>query len=219
MKKCIYITFAIFALSLVVFSGSAVAVENSQEAIIDLQKKWAVANYQLEGKPQEEAFAKLIADADKFVEQFPSDTSILIWRGIINSTYAGVKGGFGALTLAKASKSDLEKALGMEPDALSGGAYTSLGALYYNVPGWPISFGDDDKARMLLEKGLTISPAGIDSNYFYADYLAGEDQYKKAREHLRRALNAAPRPGRKVADQGRRKEIRAALIEVEDNLR
>jgi uncharacterized membrane protein len=72
---------------------------------------------------------------------------------------------------------------------------------------------------MLLEKGLTISPAGIDSNYFYADYLAGEDQYKKAREHLQRALKAAPRPGRKVADQGRQKEIRAALVEVEDNLR
>ena len=219
MKRIFYTIFTFFALSFVVLSGSALAVKNSQEAVIYLQKKWAIANYQLKDKPQKEAFTKLMADADQFVKQFPSDASVLIWRGIILSTFAGVEGGLGALKYAKASKSDLEKALGLKPDALDGGAYTSLGALYYKVPGWPISFGDDDRAQMLLEKGLSISPDGIDSNYFYADYLIGEDQYKKAKEHLLRALNAAPRPGREVADEGRRKEIRAALTEVEDNLK
>jgi tetratricopeptide (TPR) repeat protein len=194
------------------------AVKNSQEAVIHMQTDWAIANYQLKDKAQEEAFIKLMVEADKYVKQYPSDASVLIWRGIILSTFAGVEGGLGALKYAKASKADLEKALGLQPDALDGGAYTSLGALYYKVPGWPISFGDDDKAQMLLEKGLSVSPAGIDSNYFYADFLIGEDHYKKAKEHLQRALNAAPRPGREVADEGRRKEIRAALAEVEDNL-
>jgi len=218
MKKHIYTIVAFFTLTLAVFSGSALAVKKSQEAVIYLQTNWAIANYQLKDKPQEEAFIKLMAEADQYVKQFPSDASVLIWRGIILSTFAGVEGGLGALKYANASKADLEKALGLQPDALSGGAYTSLGALYYKVPGWPISFGDDDKAQMLLEKGLSVSPAGIDSNYFYADFLIGEDHYKKAKEHLQRALNAEPRPGREVADEGRRNEIRAALAEVEDNL-
>ena len=218
MKKSIYTSFMFFALSLAVFSGSALAVKSSQEAVIHLQKQWAIANYQLKDEPQEKAFIKLMAEADQFVKQFPSDASVLIWRGIISSTFAGVEGGFGALKYAKASKSDLEKALGLEPEALDGGAFTSLGALYYKVPGWPLSFGDDDRAKMLLEKGLSVSPEGIDSNYFYADYLIGEDNYKKAKEYLQRALNAAPRPGREIADQGRRKEIRTALSKVEDNL-
>lgn len=218
MTKNIVTTFALFTLVLVAFTGSALAVKSSQEAIIHLQKQWAVANYQLKDEPQEKAFIKLISEADQFVKQFPSNSSVLIWRGIISSTFAGVEGGFGALKYAKSSKADLEKALELDPDILGGSAFTSLGALYNNVPGWPISFGDDDKAKMLLEKGLSINPAGIDANYFYADYLIGEDDYKKAKEHLQRALNAAPRPGREIADEGRQKEIRVALIKVEDKL-
>ena len=73
--------------------------------------------------------------------------------------------GLGAFNYAKASKKDLEKALSIDPDALSGSAYTSLGTLYFNVPGWPIGFGDDEKAEQLL-KSPDGKPIGIDSNYF-----------------------------------------------------
>ena len=48
---------------------------------------------------------------------------------------------------------------------MDGAAYTSLGALYYQVPGWPLGFGDDAAARTMLRKGLAIDPDGIDANY------------------------------------------------------
>ena len=35
---------------------------------------------------------------------------------------------------------------------------SSLGVLYYKVPGWPIGFGDKDKARDLLQKALAVNP-------------------------------------------------------------
>ncbi len=58
-----------------------------------------------------------------------------IWYGIIVASYAGAKGGLGALSLAKDAKQALEHALAIDPKALAGSAYTSLGSLYYQVPG------------------------------------------------------------------------------------
>ena len=55
-------------------------------------------------------------------------------------------------------------ALAIDPKALAGSAYTSLGSLYYQVPGWPIGFGDDKKAREMLEAAgyeVTDQPDGV----------------------------------------------------------
>ena len=95
----------------------------------------------------------------------------------------------------------------IDPMALNGSAYTSLGALYYQVPSWPIAFGSSKKARRFLEKAIEINPNGIDSNYFYGDFLMGEKDYVSARLALKKAMEAPARPGRELADSGRRAEI------------
>ncbi|MCB1667761.1 MAG: tetratricopeptide repeat protein [Porticoccaceae bacterium] len=210
---------SLIAVVILITSGFILAAESDQEAIVYLQKHWAENNYQMSGKLQKEAFVALIEEADKLVSQFPESAGVFIWRGIIESTYAGVKGGLSALKYAKAAKADLEKALELDANALDGSAYTSLGTLYFNVPGWPLGFGDDDKAEELLKKALSINPDGLDPNYFYADYLRKEGQYKEAENYFKKALKAEPRPGREVADQGRRAEINAALIDIARHLR
>jgi len=43
---------------------------------------------------------------------------------------------------------------------------------------------------------LAKNPDGIDTNYFYADYLISEHNFAEAREYLLKAQHAAPRPGR-----------------------
>jgi len=134
--------------------------------------------------------------------------------GIIKSTYAGAKGGLGALSLAKESRKSLQKALDLEPTALDGSAYASLGTLYYKVPGWPFGFGDEDKAQELLEQALTINPDGIDPNYFYADYWFEQGDYIKAENYANKALAAAPRPERPLADEFRREEIKQLLVRI-----
>ena len=184
----------------------------------DLQEKWAIANYQTDADHVEVVFATLIKEADAAVAAHPQDAEFYIWQGIIKSSYAGKAGGVGALAYVKAAKASLEKAIEIDGTALKGSAYTSLGALYYQVPGWPIAFGDNDKAREFLEKGLAINPEGIDSNYFYADFLFQEKEYHKASEALARAQKAAPRPGRALADEGRQKEVTTLLRKVEKKL-
>ncbi len=99
----------------------------------------------------------------------------------------------------------------IDPQALQGSAYTSLGSLYYQVPGWPVGFGDDDKAEALFKQALAIAPDGIDANYFYGDYLLDQERYDEAVKVLEHAAAAAPRPGRELADQGRQKEIATKL--------
>jgi len=184
-----------------------------------LQHDWAIANYQLSGDEQEAAFEALIERADAAVASNPGSADLLIWNGIIKSSYAGARGGLGALGLAKDARKSLEEALRVDGQALNGSAYTSLGTLYSNVPGWPVGFGSDKKAVQLLEKALQIDPDGIDSNYFYADYLLQHKDYADAEKFLLKAQNAAPRPDRPLADAGRQEEIQAALSVTREKLR
>lgn len=184
------------------------------EEVSNLQQKWEQVRYKTPAAAQEAQYEQLVNEAQKAVSANPGNADVLIWYGIIESTYAGAKGGLGALSHVKNAKKALEQALAIAPDALSGSAYTSLGSLYYQVPGWPIGFGDDKKALELLKKGLAINPDGIDPNYFYGDYLFRKGDYAEAERALNKALQAAPRPGRKVADEGRRGEIEQLLAKI-----
>jgi len=176
-----------------------------------LQQRWAEVNYQMEGKAQLAAFAQLVDESEAVSEKEPSSAEVWIWKGIIKSTYAGAKGGLGALGLAKEAKLDLETSVDLDPDALGGSAYTTLGTLYHSVPGWPVGFGDEDTAEELLLKAVTLNPEGVDTNYFYGTYLLDEKRYAEAEKILLQAQNAPARPDRPVADAGRQREISEAL--------
>jgi hypothetical protein len=182
-----------------------------QQRLQQLQARWAEINYQTPKAQREAAFEKLGAIAEEAVKAEPKAPEPLIWRGILLRTWAGAKGGIGALGLAKEAKASLEAALAIDPRALEGSAYTSLGSLYYQVPGWPLGFGDDKRAESMLTKALEINPGGIDPNYFYGDYLYHQKRYAKARAALQRAQAAPDRPGREIADAGRKEEAKSLL--------
>lgn len=183
----------------------------SAQSLKQLQTRWAEVNYQLPEAQREAAFAKLAGEAEAALKAEPQAPELLIWRGIILSTWAGAKGGLGALDLVKQARGQFEQAIELDAKALDGSAYTSLGSLYYQVPGWPVGFGDDERAEQLLRQALSLNPDGIDPNYFYGDFLLGEKRYGEAAKVLEKALAAPPRPGREVADAGRRQEAQALL--------
>ena len=137
-----------------------------------------------------------------------------MWEGIVVSSWAGEKGGLGALGLVKQAKALYERAIEIDGQVLDGSAYNSLGVLYYKVPGWPVGFGDKAKARELLGKALAINPSGIDPNFFFAEFLVETRRAGEAVPYLERALQAPPRPGRAVADAGRREEARMLLERI-----
>ena len=181
------------------------------DAVAELQRDWEVIRYQTAASEREKRFEALAAKARKVSETFPARSEPLVWEGIIVSSYAGEKGGLGALGLVKQAKALYERAIQIDGNALEGSAYNSLGVLYYKVPGWPVGFGDKARAGELLQKALAINAKGIDPNFFYAEYLAETKHRDQAIAYLERALQAPDRPGRQVADTGRREEARALL--------
>ena len=209
MKKlCIYLLFG-------VLSSPAWALESAdQERLTAIQQSWAHIQYELPAEQRAAAFEKLAAQTSAFTQSRQSVAEAWIWSGIVTSSWAGAQGGLGALGKVKAARTDLEKAMALDPNALQGSAYTSLAALYDRVPGWPIGFGDAEKAEQLLKQGLQLNPTGIDSLYFWGDHLYRQGRYVEAKAALLKALQAPPRPGRETADTGRRQEIQALLGEV-----
>ena len=197
----------------------ALTIEAAQDPGFDaelaaIQQAWAVANYENAGDARERALASLEVTAADLASRNPARAEALIWKGIVESTHAGAKGGLGALSLAKKARASLEAALKLDPKALDGSAYTSLGTLYYKVPGFPLGFGDREKADQLLHKALEINPDGIDPNFFYAELQYERGNYAEALRSLEKASKAAPRPGRELADRGRRQEVVALTDKV-----
>ncbi|HDY8226628.1 TPR repeats containing protein [Vibrio vulnificus] len=204
--KRILTTSSILALSML--SASSFAVTPLQ----DVQSKWAVCQYQVEDEDQKiKCLENLIMHNTAMLQQMPDNPELTVWLAINKASLAGAEGGLGALSLAKEAKALLEKVIATAPTTLDGSAYTSLGSLYYKVPGWPLGFGDDEKAEEMLKKALEINPKGIDPNYFYGDFLAEDGRRTEAKVYLTRAKQAEPRLNRLLADKGRQLEIDAAL--------
>ena len=185
--------------------GSATAqMSTLDQDIAALQKEWAVIQYQTPASNQEKQFEALASRAHQVTARFPDRAEPHVWEGIVVSSWAGAKGGLGALTLVKQARIEYETAMQIDPKVLDGSAMNSLGVLYYKVPGWPLGFGDNAKAEALLKDALAINPNGADPNYFYADFLVSRKRYAEAGPFIDRALAAPPRPGRDVADAGRK---------------
>lgn len=195
-------------------TAAAVASDGVDDAVRLVQHEWEVTRYQSPASEKNARWEKLAARAHAVTEQYPGRAEPLIWEGIVLSSWAGDKGGLGALSLVKEAKSLYEKSMAIDPSALEGSAYNSLGVLYYKVPGWPLGFGDKNKARELLQKALIINPQGIDPNYFYGEYSLEIGKTDQAKRYLEKALAAPARAGRHIADTGRKEEIKALLSRI-----
>ena len=206
---------------LAVTGGGVVGTARADDvatAILDVQHQWAHIHYQLPEKEQGDAYTQLEKHEDDLLAQYPGRPEPMIWKAITLSTHAGVKGGFSALSMVRQARDLLLQAEKIDPNAMGGSIYTSLGSLYYKVPGWPLGFGDDKKANAFLHKALQINPNGIDPNYFYGDFLYEQGHYRDALQALQKAINAPDRPTRPLADQGRRDEVRTLLAKVKEKL-
>jgi len=208
----------IFGFSLNVYANS-LASNDFDQALLALQHQWAETNYAKGKKIKKSAFIALQEKSTELTTAYPKQAEAWIWRGIVQSSYAGFKGGLGSISLVDDAKDSLEKAITIDENALKGAAHTSLGILYLKVPGWPVSFGDDDESEKHLKTALEMNPTGIDVNYFLAQFYIEQDDYTKAKQHLISASLAPARPGRQDADAFRHDEINALLLEVNKEIK
>jgi tetratricopeptide (TPR) repeat protein len=209
MKRYRLIPFALFLLA-TGHTSTLLAVEEG-DPVQGLQQEWAQIKYKMPAPERAKAMQTLAERAHQVTQASGQQPAAQIWEAIILASLAGEQGGLGALSLVKQARDLLLEAEKRDPNVLEGSVFTSLGSLYYQVPGWPVGFGDDAKAREYLQRALALNPEGIDPNFFYGDYLIEEGEYREAIGYLEKALKAPARPGREVADEGRRQEIQERL--------
>ncbi|PZQ45630.1 MAG: hypothetical protein DI551_06840 [Micavibrio aeruginosavorus] len=180
-----------------------------------IQEEWARIKYQVQGKDAKiAAITKLEPRAAQEVTKYPGKAEPLIWQAIVLATDANITKSLSGLPKVEKAKKLLEDSLKIDPSAMDGSAHMTLGSLYYQVPGWPVGFGDDDLAEKHLKAALQINPDGMDTNYWYGAFLLEDGRYDDAAKYLQKALAAPDRANRRVADAGRRNEIKDALAKA-----
>lgn len=206
---------ALLSAAFTVSAGAAPADDPVLGQVKQIQTRWETIKFTVpEGDKQTDQMTVLGADADSLAAKYPDRVEVLIWDGIVTSERASLVNPISALSLATRARDTLEKAYKMNPTVLDAGAPTSLGVLYYRVPGFPVAFGDKAKARALLEQATKTAPDGLDAWYFYGDFLMTQGEYAKAREAFTHALAIPVRADRALWDENRRLVITEKLEQI-----
>lgn len=125
----------------------------ANQNLLGIQHQWAACQYEIvDQESKTNCLQHLVKENEQAFASNPTSNELKVWLAINKSSLAGAKGGFDALSLVKQAKQLFEQVIADEPTALNGSAYTSLGSLYYQVPGWPLAFGSDKKAEKCLRK-------------------------------------------------------------------
>ncbi len=198
MKKIFFVVF-----SLLLYNSCL--ADNLDEKLFQIQTEMEQIHYTYPETKQSAAFQPLLKKASALTNEYPSRAEPIILHAAIILTNAATEGAFSALSSVKKARDLLIQAISIDPEAKQGSAYVTLGTLYYKVPGWPISFGDDDQAEELLLTALEISPDAIDTNYFYGDFLLSQGKLKEGAVHLEKAIQA-PFYGRSTLGKTKLKE-------------
>lgn len=176
-----------------------------------LESEWATTYYTTSGVLQRQRYEALLDKAIALSQQFPSAAEPKIWHATVLASQASTLSSLAALSALQQAKSLLEQAIAINPTALDGSAYVTLGTLYYMVPSWPLSFGNNQLAEKMLRIGLTINPEGIDSNYFYADFLRQQDKAHEATPYFLKAAAAPIRTNQPLADSHLQQQAKRAV--------
>ena len=163
--------------------------------------------------------AKLAALAPRLqalAKRDPQAAEPLIMEALVLCSLAAADAGFASLGRVERARALLLKSITLDPLAMEGTAYITLGNLYYRLPGWPISFGDDERAREALETALKHFPEALDANFFYGDFLLEQGEFAKARIYLEKAEKAPIRPRARLSDLQLKQELRQALRDARE---
>lgn len=214
--KNIVLILIVLALTISIAQANTSTTSNIQD-IAGFKQAWSSIKYPANNISKSEQIKQLeglVAQLDQYARQKPNDAATLLWQGTLRSTLASLKGGLGALSLAKEAKQFLEKSLAVDPTVEHGYAHVILGALFQKVPGKPLGFGSKEIARHHFLTALQMDPNGLESNFFFGEYLIQMGDHASAKGYLEKAARSAVDQQFMVFEQGRRDEVQKALKQI-----
>lgn len=192
----------------------------ADDATRAIENRWSEIRYTMKGnREQLAALQDLRAQTQALIDQRPSNSEALLWHAMTLLLEADTHHSVASLGLAKEARDLLEAAAQNDTGVVSSMIHTALGALYNEIPGWPIGFHDDGKARAHFAKALEANRDGMDANYFYGDYLVQKHKYAEALPYLEKALAVPVRPDHERYDSGLRTEVEEALATARQKLK
>jgi len=187
------------------------AAAQTPPEVQQIQDEWAEVFYKLPSRQQVAPFKALLERTQALRERYPDRAEPLVMEAIILCTLAASDWGFDSLSRLQDARELLIQSIDRNPRAMEGTAFITLGNLYFRLPGWPISYGDDELALHYLESAAKMFPDAIDVNFFLGDYWLHEGEYEKALSYLQKADQAPVRPGQRLSDEKLKEELQASL--------
>ena len=125
--------------------------------------------------------------AEESIDLAPDQAEGYFWRGALIGQIGLEEGIRASLSSVEPMKEDLEQAIELDPEYAA--AYDALAQLYLQVPGWPVSIGDDEQALEYRKESVQLEPDNFNYQWkLYKNYQeVGED--KKAEKVLEDILN------------------------------
>jgi len=176
-----------------------------------IEAQWTQIRFNLPRAEQEKAYQPLLDLTGDLVKRYPTRVEANYWQAVVKLNHAEFESQVQALKTVYEARDLLDKVIALDPLFMEGSAYVILGTLYYRVPGWPIAFGDKDKAGKLLTKALEINPNGMDTNYFYGDFLLSQNRFQLAENYFNKALATPIQPDRMLGDSDLKQKAKIAL--------
>jgi Tfp pilus assembly protein PilF len=190
--------------------------ENLEDSLKSIESDWASIYYNTPKQKRGPEYCRLLDKTINLSRQHPKNAEPIIWEAIVKATNADHQDAVSALNAIHEARDLLLKAIEINPQAMNGSAYVTLGTLYYMAPKWPIGFGDEATAEKLLQTALMINPNGIDSNYFYGDFLLSNNRLNEAEKYFKRAITVPARAEQLYADNRLKEDAKIALTNTKE---
>ena len=188
---------------------------NSREsaAIAELSRlEFMQAQLELDKDRRVQLFENCIAIADQALVLNANDVRGLFWKAAAMGKMAEDSGVLSALRMLRPMEKMLLQVVVLDERYENAGAHRALGRMYHKLPGFPISFGSNQKALMHLKRAHALFPEDIITRAFYAEVLYDEGRIDEARKHADFVL-AAPIADEDALEFAEYVNIALAIIE------
>lgn len=153
-------------------------------AIAELSRlEFMQAQLELDKNRRVQQFEKCIAIADQALALNANDVRGLFWKAAAMGKMAEDSGIVNALRMLRPMEKMLLKVVALDEKYENAGAHRALGRIYHKLPGFPISFGSNQKALMHLKRAHDLFPQDVITRAFYAELLYDEGKRGEARKH------------------------------------
>lgn len=159
-----------------------------------------------------EIFTQATTYAGRAVDADPMGVDGRYWNALTTGRLGEARGILRSLAAASEMRTELETVLELAPE--HAGAHFALGMLYHQLPGWPISFGNNNQALEYMSVAVALAPENTTYLLGLAELLLDMRRRGEAADYLEAVIEMPLTPTEPVEsaeDKERARELLARL--------